>query len=398
MPVKHTTKLDFPLPRSGGLDPPPIHRTLRDDRPVAEVTLAGGGSGYLVSRYEDVRTVLEDPRFSRAALSRADTQELVAYTPRQKVDPAESAHSMPYELLNRYFTPRAVARLRPDTERLAQTLLDRIAVAPQPVDLVGSLARVLPLAVIGEITGIPAADRSWIADRVPLVTVECPDAASRRASAEVFDYFRTALAARRERRTDDFLSTLLTAVERAPARIAGDRLVQMAMRTCLPGFHSVSVVLSKGIPLLLRQPDVYAALGARPELATPVVEEILRLTTPAATALPRLAVTDVDIAGVRIPAGSVVLGGLESANHDERRYPRPDRIDVEQATVAHMTFGRGGNFCFGAALSRMELEVTFGALAARLPGLRLAVPEDRLRFRSGVIAPDVLELPVRWQG
>lgn len=382
--------LSFPFPRTDVLHPHPYYRLLRHERPVAEVVLPNGTSAYLATRYDDVRKVMEDSRFSRVALSRADSQDLVAYAPPQAVNPEKSSHSMPYELVNRWFTPRAVERLRPRTRQIAEELLDVIAARTPPVDLVPTLTAALPMTVIGELAGIPVQDRQWILDRAPLVTVDTPDALSKKASVEVFDYFRSALDARRTAGTDDLLSHLLS------AKVPDDKLAQLAMRCCLPGFHSVSVTLSKGIPILLRQPEVYAEMGTRDDLVAPIVEEILRMTSPAATSLPRLTLSDVELAGVTIPAGSVVVGSLESANTDERKYPDPDRIVPERGTTEHTTFGRGPNFCFGAGLSRMELQVVAAALASRFPRLRLAVSEEQLPIRTGVIAPDVLELPVRW--
>jgi cytochrome P450 len=379
------------------LRPLPIYRVLRRERPVAEIVLPNGVSACLVSRYADVRTVLEDARFSRAALSKTGPDELVAYAPPSvAVAPGDAHHSMPYELVNRWFTPRAVERLRPRAQAIAEELLARIAGRTPPIDLVPALTAALPMTVMGELAGIPVRDRHWLRDLAPLVTVDAPDERSRKASAAVFSYFRVALDTRRRARADDLLGHLVTAYETNPGKLTEEKLVTLAMRTCLPGFHSVSVALSKAIPILLRQPDVYSAVGRGGEVAASVVEEILRLTTPAAYALPRLTLCAVDLAGVTIPEGTVVVASLESANTDGERFPDPDRIVPDRGAADHATFGRGPNYCFGAALSRMELQVALTALARWLPGLRLAVPEDQLPVRSGVIAPDVLTLPVRW--
>jgi cytochrome P450 len=379
------------------LRPLPIYRILRRERPVAPIVMSGGVSAYLVTRYADVRAVLEDARFSRVALSKTRPDELVAYAPPSApVAPDEADHSMPYGLVNRWFTPRAVERLRPRTTRIAEELVDRVSHRTPPVDLVAELTTALPMTVIGELAGIPERDRRWLRDLAPLVTVDVPDARSKQASAAVFAYFGKALDARRAAPTDDLLSHLVSAAQKNPGKVTRDKLVTLAMRTCLPAFHSVSVALSKGIPILLRQPEVYAAVGRDSGQAPVVVEELLRLATPAPAALPRLTLCDVELAGVPIPAGRVVVGSLESANTDEERYPDPDRIDLARGAVEHTTFGRGPNFCFGAALSRMELQVVMATLAQRLPGLRLTVTEGQLPVRTGAIAPDVLSLPVRW--
>ncbi|UQU67706.1 cytochrome P450 [Couchioplanes caeruleus] len=388
-------RLVFPFARTDVLRPDPIYRRLRAERPVARVTMANGVGAYLVTRYADVRVVLEDARFSRAALSRTAPGELVAYAPPAVPASTEDGHSMPYELVNRWFTARAVERLRPGTARIADELLDRLVATGPPADLVAAYTAVLPMTVIGELAGIPAADRPRLRDLAPLVTVDSPGAQSRAASATVFQYFRTALEQRRRVPADDLLGALVTAGHRR-AGMRPERLATLAMRACLPAMHSVSVVLSKAVPILLRQPEVYAAVRVDDGLTAPVVEELLRLTTPASAALPRLARCDVELSGGTVPEGAVAVASLESANSDEEHYPDPERIVAGRGAADHTTFGRGSNFCLGAALARMEVQVAVAALARRLPGLALAVPESELPVRTGVIAPDVTALPVRW--
>lgn len=360
--------------------------------------MPGGKPAILATRYVDVRTILENPLFSRAALSHADPDELVAYSPPDRhADPEHADHSMPYELLNRWFTPRAVERLRPRVRQIAEQLAERMAACRPPANLVAALTARLPRTVIGELAGIPSGDRRWLADRAPLVTADPPTAASRRAAAEIASYFRDALDARRANPPDDLLGLLLRVARQYPDRVPKDKLVPLAMRTCLPAFHSVSVAASKGVPIVLRQPEAYAELGAPDGRVTAIVEEILRLVTPAAATLPRLARADIPLSGGTVPNGSIVVGCLESANTDEHKYPVPSRIVADRGSTDHVTFGRGPNFCFGAALSRMELQELFAALARRFPKLRLDMPEHRLPARTGVIAPDIVALPVRWQ-
>ncbi|MFJ6895196.1 cytochrome P450 [Streptomyces hokutonensis] len=390
--------LSYPFSRSDMLQPPSVYEELRGEHPVATVVLPGGSTAYLVTRYNDVCTVLEDRRFSRAAVSKAGSKDLVAYAPpAEPVDPRAADHSIPYDVVNRWFTVRGVERLRPRTQQVTDMLLDEIEASTPPVDLISMLASELPMTVIGELVGIPEPDRPWVRDRAPLVTVDSPTEESRTAAFEVAQYFERLIEERRtHRRTDDLLSVLVTAHEEDPKKLPEDKIIPLAMRTCLPGFHSVAVTLGKSIPILLRQPEVYAELRRQPELVAPVVEELLRMATPAVTSLPRLALEEVELSGVRIPANSVVIACLESANMDDGHYPCPERILPDRGDRRHTTFGLGSNFCFGAALSRMELQVVIGTLAIRLPTLKLAVPEDELLFRSGVIAPDVLKLPVLW--
>ncbi|MFD6160856.1 cytochrome P450 [Nocardia sp. NPDC060256] len=389
--------LDYPFDRGTSLHPHPLYSLLRRHRPVAAVTLPNGVPAYLVTRYADVRAVLEDSRFSRAALSKTDPTRLVAYLPPERAENTGSAdHSMPYELLNRWFTPRAVERFRERAGQVAAALVDAIRAQRPPVDAVAALTTALPMTVMGELAGIPVDDRSWIAERAPLVVVESEDERSDRASKELFEYFRAQVDKRYAEPADDLLGHLVTAYQTSAPAMAADRLPQLAMRTCLPGFHSVSVTLSRGLPILCRQREILELIREQEDSIPAVVEELLRLTTPAATSLPRLTLEEVELAGRGIPAGSVVVAGLESANHDEARYPNPGLIDPGRGAPDHTTFGRGTNYCFGAALARMELQVALTEIARGLPGIELAVPESTLEFRRGVIAPDVLRLPIRW--
>ncbi|WP_369637866.1 cytochrome P450 [Nocardia sp. JMUB6875] len=363
---------------------------------MAEIILPNGVPAFLVTRYRDVCTVLEDRRFSRTALSKAGAGQFVAYLPSEAVDPESADHSMPHRVVNRWFTPQGVERLRRRTQQVTDQLLLSIESCTPPIDLVAALANALPMTIIGELVGIPEADRQWVRERAPLVAVDSPTDESRMAEAAVFRYFEEQFEQRRVIRTDDVLGALLEAHEDNPGTLPIQKLAPLAMRLCLPGLHSVAATLGKAVPVLLRQPEIYAALRCRPELVEPVVEELLRLAPPVSTSLPRQTLTDVEISGVRIPGGSIVVASLESANFDPEQYSHPEFIVPERGDRRHTTFSLGSNYCFGAALSRMELQVVIGTLARRMPNLRLAVTEDELHFRAGVVAPDVLNLPVLW--
>jgi pentalenolactone synthase len=161
--------------------------------------------------------------------------------------------------------------------------------------------------------------------------------------------------------------------------------------------------IDRGVLLLLTNPHQRDALERDPDRLKQAVEEILRHPGPlrpsearAGGGIPRYANADLDVAGVTIKAGDLVLLGLRAANQDEDRFARPQEFDVAREQNAHLTFGHGPHFCLGAPLARLELQTVFGTLLRRFPGLRLARPVEELQTRSHLLTGGVAELPVNW--
>ncbi|SFF75599.1 Cytochrome P450 [Actinacidiphila alni] len=395
----------FPWPRAHALDPPEELTHLRQQGGVAAALLPDGTHVHLVLGYHEARQALSDPRLSRESLSRSEPGELVAGTVRRPATNGEEAvtgaGATPYGLVLSMLSPRGAERLRPATRREVGRLLDAMDEAGPPADLIAHLARPLPAVVTGELLGVPAQDRTWVQRLASSTVVFAPTAESRGAVAELRSYFRELLAeppstgpAGPEK--PGMIGRLAGARRRDGTRVPVDDLVTMLLRIAAAGGHSVQVSLGKGVPLLLRDRSVYAAFTEPGPARDGLVEELLRRTAPAPTALPRLAVEDVHLGGRTLPRGSVVLISLESANLDPARYPDPDQLRPERGDKRHLSFGAGSNYCVGAALARMELTEALTGLSRRFPTLHLAVPEDAVRLREGGIAPDPLEVPVRW--
>ena len=394
--------LSFPFGRAHPLEPPGLYRRLREERPVAQVRLEDGTEAFVVTRYADVARVLRDHRFSREAVSRAARGELVAGTAHLQhtleTVPDADDHSTPYGVVLAALSPRAVARYEPFTRQVVEHLLDAMQRAGPPADLIDCLARPLPAAGMGRLLGIPEPDRAWFQCLSSSTVVFCATERSRSAMEELTGYVGRLLAAKRHTPGRDLCSSLLAAHDRDPRQLPWEAAVRVVLRVAAAGLHSVVVSLGKGLPLLLRQPQLYAELGAQGDghRASQLVEELLRIAAPAPTALPRVAVQDVELGGVRIARGSIVLASLESANHDEEHYPKAGRLCLERGGSPHTSFGMGANYCVGAALARMELKTALTALARRLPALALDVPDGRLRLDATGIAPQVLQVPVSW--
>jgi cytochrome P450 PksS len=160
------------------------------------------------------------------------------------------------------------------------------------------------------------------------------------------------------------------------------------------GHETTTNLIGNGVLALLRHPEQCERLRADPSLIETALEELLRFESPAETSTHRYARDDLEIAGSRIPRGSLVLGVIASANRDERAFPDADRLDLARQPNRHLSFGHGGHFCVGAALARMEGRVAIATLLHRLPKLRLAQDQSQLTWRGGLVLRGITRLPV----
>ena len=382
-------------------DPAGFFARLRESRPVAPVRMPGYGRAWMVTRYADVRTVLSDPRLARDVRrwpggGRSRPGEATGvYAHMLHADPPD--YTRQRRLVQKAFTPRRAA-LRPQAEEIAAGLLDEMAAAPGEVtDLLGAYARPLPIAVLCELLGIPAADRARIT-----VTVTAYDnrAEHQRVERELAAYFTELIAARRAEPGDDLVSALVlardsAADEGAADGLTGSELLATLYLLVMAGFDTTVNLIASGTLALLTHPAEMARLRADPSLLPAAVEELLRFTSPVNHANDRFTTEDVPVGGVVIPAGEWVLPATSSANRDPARFPGPDRLDLGRDTSGHVAFGYGIHYCLGAPLARMEAEVALGALLPRFPGMSLAVSPEDLRWRPVSLMHGLESLPVR---
>jgi cytochrome P450 len=295
------------------------------------------------------------------------------------------------------FAPRRAA-LRPRAEEIAAGLLDEMAAARGGVtDLLGAYARPLPIMVLCELLGVPAADRAWIA-----ATVAAYDerAEHQRVERELAAYFTELVAAKRAEPGDDLVSALAVARDDADAggaadQLTGDELLSTVYLLVMAGFDTTVNLIASGTLALLTHPEETARLREDLSLLPAAVEELLRFTSPVNHANDRFTTEDVLVGDVVIPAGEWVFPAISSANRDPAQFPGPDRLDLGRDTGGHVAFGYGVHYCLGAPLARMEAEVALGALLARFPGLSLAVPPQALRWRPVSLMNGLESLPVR---
>ena len=387
-------------------DPHSLYAHLRAENPVARARTPVGLPVWLITRYDDARQALNDPRLAKDATGFAQALERHPLPPeRQAVFAQELTHHMLSsdppdhtrlrKLVSRAFTMRAIAAMRPRIEAIAGGLADRMAAGPPEVDLLDAFAFPLPMSVICDLLGVPEAERATFRRWSNTLLSSDGDGAGRTAAGMAIAQYLTALVAeKRARPADDMLSAIVAASEDAD-RLSADETVAMAFLLLVAGHETTVNLIGNGVLALLRHPDRLAELRADPELIPRAVEEFLRYDGPVNLATFRHTTESVDIGGVTIPPGEVVLVALASADRDPGHYPDADDLDLHRDAAGHLAFGFGLHHCLGAPLARLEGEVAFRTLLARFPDLALAVEPDRLSWRSSILMRGLTRLPVR---
>ncbi|WP_445529287.1 cytochrome P450 family protein [Streptomyces cyslabdanicus] len=385
-------------------NPFPTFAALRAEQPVAMVETPDGARAWVVTRYEDVRNALADPRMSRdignlyQALGRQIGKEL---KPADEIthhlansDPPR--HTRLRKALVFAFTPKRVANMRPSLEKVVDELLDELAGQPQP-DLLAGLTEPLPIIAIAQLLGVPASD--WRQFKVWSNTMRSTDAAdptgvlaehTRQLSA-----YMTDLIAEKERHpTDDLVSAMVHA--------EGDRLLtpkeilSTAFALMTGGNETTTALVTGCFVGLLTHPEQAGRLKADPDRIPQAVDELIRFAGPMMYTLQRLTLEDVEIAGTTIPAGEIVMLSPASANHDPEAFPdRPDELDIDRPKPVHLTFGHGIHYCIGTHLARAQAEISIRRVFERFPDARLAVHPSELRYQPALLVRSPAALPVR---
>ncbi|MDT9686298.1 cytochrome P450 [Streptomyces sp. TRM76323] len=393
-PVRHWPALDL-----FGVDFDPVLAGLMEEGPVTRIKLPNGsGWAWLVTRYDDVRAVTNDPRFSRKLVVENDVTRLAPHF--IPVDGAVGFEDPPdHTRLRRAvapaFTTRGVERLRDRAREMLDELVAGVLRDGPPADFTQRLLGPFPLAVVCELMGVPAEDRPRMHEWTNLILSSAQGAErSQRAKEEMCAYFAETMRRRRGTGGEDVIGLLSTAV--AAGEITESESVGLALLIQIGG-EAVTNNTGNMLFILLTRPDLMDRLRADREGRPRAIEELLRyIPHRSAVGLSRIALEDVTVAGVRIRAGEAVYVSYLAANRDPDVFPDPERIDFDRASNPHVAFGYGPHFCVGAMLARLESELLVDALADRFPGLRLAVPAQEVRFRRGALIRGPESMPVTW--
>jgi hypothetical protein len=387
------------MPRNRGcpFEPPPTYAQLRDEAPVAPIHMWNGNPAWLITRFDDVRAVLRDPRFS------ADSGKpgFPEYTPGlaelsrgwlTQMDAPE--HTRLRKLVTPEFSVKRMEAMRPRIAEIIDQLIDEMLDQPQPYDFVSFTLKV-PSMVICEFLGAPYDDHDLVFETVRRCFNHNTPRDEARSAATAFIEYMDRLATSKEREpADDVLGRLAMHVQSGD--LTHEELVDMAAFLVIAGFDTTGNTIALGTVALLEHPEQLADLVADPALVPDAVEEILRYTSIMQGGRRRAAVADVEVAGQLIHAGEGVVASQDSASRDGGAFPYPTRFDLRRKARHHVAFGFGPHACAGASLARVELQAVFSRLFGRIPTLQLAVPVEELRFKEDSQIYGLYECPISW--
>ncbi|MEU8705495.1 cytochrome P450 [Streptomyces sp. NPDC048565] len=389
-----STPAQLPFEQTNVLQLAPELRTLQSRGTVHRVRTAEGHEAWLVTGHAWVRQLLDDDRLSRsnpdpqAAAKDSGSAVLAGLLGDFATD-----HGRLRALLEPHFSPERMQALRPYVEEVTGRLLDEVAGRQQPVDLREALALSLPIQVMCEWLGVPQEDKDrfggWTQDAA---NVGDP-ARSKQGLGELFAYCKQLVADKRRNPGDDAISRIC-----ATEGINDNEVIGLTALLLFGGYETTVARIGTCVSLLLANPDQWQALLRDPGLIPGAVEETLRMSMPNPHngGMPRYALTDFEIDGVTIRTGDFVLLNIIAANHDEKAFACPHRIDVTRDTTGSLAFGHGAHHCVGATLARMQLQAVLTQLVARFPTLRLAVGADELGLRLNTLIGGLVQLPVTW--
>lgn len=393
----HVPKYQLPVRRKDPTTVAEEYTRLLHEEKVCPVTMATGDPAWLVTTHEDLKTVLADRRFSRAAMCADDAprSQAIRPSPDMMLNTDPPRHTRIRQVAARAFSAERIARFRPELHKIVIELLDGMAALTPPVDLIKVFALPLPLRIICGLFGIPDEDRAQLVEWTePIMTFDVSPEDIADGYAKMRGYFVDILAEKRENPGDDVLSAL--AASRAEDRITEAELIGLCTLLLVSG-HETSITTIAGAALnLIRYPDQLAALRADPSLMPNAIEEILRYTLSGLSPFPRIATKDVVLSGVPVPMGSAVIANYETALRDEAVFDDPGTFDVRRKPASQVFFGHGPHFCLGAPVARLELEIAVWELFERFPTLDLAVPVGSLRWKDTAALGNWETLPVTW--
>jgi cytochrome P450 len=386
-------------------NPYPFYAKLRAESPVFQVRLPDKQYAWLVTRYDDVVTVLkDDQRFvknPRNAMTQEQLKRLPWVPPMFKplmsnlLDNDWETHARLRGLIHKAFTPSRVEKLQQRIGSLSNELIDGIKHRGQ-MDLIRDYALPIPLTIISEMLGVSKKDQDnfhrWTQGFVEL-------SASRNmvagiiAIVSITRLLRRLFRERRANPQDDLITALIQAKEGSD-QLNDDELLAMVFVLLIAGHETTVNLIGSGMLALMENPDQMALLRKQPELLKNAVEELVRYVNPVEQATERYAREDMTLHDVTIRKGEMVLAVVASANRDEQYFTSPETLDITRENNKHLGFGLGVHYCVGAPLARMEAQIAIQTLVACLPTLHLKTASESLQWRAGLTVRGLKALPV----
>jgi len=386
----------YPFNEPGSLELHEAYYEAQKTPGMLRVRMPHGEPAWLATRYEDVRFVLGDRRFSRAMAATHDEPRMQAGRVDSGIllmDPPD--HTRLRTLVAKAFTVRRVEELRPRAREIATDLVKDMVAAGPPVDLVDMFALSLPVAVICELLGVPVEDRPkfrvW-SDNV-LSTSRLTAEQFVASRNELRDYMHGLIEDHRAAPRDDLISALIEARDERD-RLSELELVDLCNGILVAGHETTASQIPNFLVTLFEHPESMAKLRSDPSLIPGAVEELMRFVPLGVVGgFARYATEDVLVGDVLVREGEPVMVSVGAANRDAERFSAPTTLRVDEPPDQHMGFGHGVHHCLGAALARMELQEALRVLLTELPNLHMA---GDIVWKTELLVRGPLRMPVGW--
>jgi cytochrome P450 len=392
----------YPQPRGCPFHTEAPYRELREERPISKITLPTGSEAWLLTRHEDVRTMLTDNRFSadrrkpgfplfvagQAAFRRQSPSMIT-------LDGAE--HSAARRPVISEFSVKRIAALAPRIQQIVDGFVDELLAGPSPTDLVQALSLPVPSMVICEMLGVPYEDHTFFQSRTTgLLRRTTSEEERMRLVDELRAYLSDLITRKAPNPPDDVLGRQIVRQREEQGDIDVAQLTSLGLLLLAAGHETTANMISLGVLSLLTHPDQLAELRKDPGRTPLAVEELLRYFTIAEFVTSRIAMEDVELGGVLIRAGEGVVGDALSANRDDQAFDDPEQLNLDRGMRHHVAFGFGEHQCLGQNLARKELQTVFDTLFRRVPTLRLEADVTEIPYKDDASIYGVYQLPVSW--
>ncbi|WP_263144936.1 cytochrome P450 [Pseudomonas sp. RIT-PI-AD] len=397
----------FPMKRCP-FSPPPEYAQIREEAPISKVTMPDGSQAWLMTRYDDVKAVLGDNRFSTDAstpgypfIAPARAALLMNEKPKTliRLDPPE--HTKHRRMLTKEFMLTQVEAMRPFVQKTVDELLDHLEsldCSENPVDFAEEFALALPTTVIANLLGVPYEDRDFFQERAQAkLDLTADPEVPLRAGEEMRAYLDKLIEEKMSSpgNRDDLISRLINN-QVVPGHLSREEALATIELLLMGGHETTANMIALGTLSLLMNPRQKDELIADPSLVKNAVEEMLRFHTIVHYNGPRVALEDVEVGGQLIRKGEGVMAMISAANRDPEQFPNPDAFDIHREARHHVAFSYGPHQCLGQQLARLELQIVFTSLFQRFPTLELAVPVESLRFNHDAFVYGIKSLPLKW--
>jgi cytochrome P450 len=397
---------EYPMGRAAGcpFSPPPDVMALSETRPLSRVRIWDGSTPWLITGYEEVRTLFSDSRVSvddrRPGFPHWNEGMLstVHKRPRSVFTADAEEHTRFRRMLSKPFTFKRVEDLRPAIQQITDDAIDAMLAGPKPGDIVMGLALPVPSLVISQMLGVPYEDAEMFQHHANVGLARYAAAEdTMKGAMSLHKYLAQLVEAKMKNPAEDAVSDLAERVK--AGELSVKEAAQLGTGLLIAGHETTANMIGLGVLALLHYPEQAAVLRQTddPKVVANAVEELLRYLSIIQNGQRRVAAEDIEIAGEVIRAGDGIIIDLAPANWDGKEFAEPDRLYLHRSGAGqHVAFGYGRHQCVGQQLARAELQIVFHTLFRRVPTLELAVPIDDIPFKHDRLAYGVYELPVTW--